>query len=314
MTSILTLRRHGDVFSRARQKEQENESAPSVPADEVLGLQRFEDLPVWYQDNPCIRAGYRPVSYSSPSCFYSCAFLHNETINIYSHFIPAILSIISQIFLQRMISTHFPHASLQDRLIFSINLLAATASLLLSSAYHTLMSHSYRVSSLWLRIDYVGILTLILGSFFSGIYVGFYTEPTLKWVYWSMIITLTLITAVLVIHPRLQGLSYRHIRTSAFVATGLSGFAPVCHGLCLYGWEEMWVRSGMPYWFLEGIVYGIGAFFFATRLPEAAWPGKFDIWGSSHQIFHVLVVLGGTVHLAGVWDAYSWNYHRFVHI
>lgn len=61
-------------------------------------------------------------------------------------------------------------------------------------------------------------------------------------------------------------------------------------------------------------MYGCGAFFFATRFPESMWPGKFDIWFSSHQIFHVLVVVGSIVHLAGVWDAYSWNYYRYVHI
>jgi adiponectin receptor len=212
-----------------------------------------------------------------------------------------------------MVGNHFPHAPLQDRLVFSINLLAATVALLLSSMYHTLMNHSFHVSSLWLRIDYVGILTLILGSFFSGIFVGFYREPKLRWVYWSMIITLSSITAILVIHPRLQGLSYRGMRTAAFVATGLSGFAPIGHGLWLYGWDEMWIRSGMPFWLLEGIMYGCGAFFFASRFPESVWPGKFDIWFSSHQIFHVLVVAGSIVHMAGVWDAYSWNYHRYVH-
>jgi adiponectin receptor len=172
------------------------------------------------------------------------------------------------------------------------------------------MNHSFPISSLWLRIDYIGILTLILGSFFSGIFVGFYCEPLLQRVYWSMIITLSLIASVLVLHPQLQGLKYRSHRTSAFVATALSGFAPIGHGLFLYGWEEMWVRSGMPFWFLEGLVYGSGAFFFASRFPESRWPGKFDIWFSSHQIFHVLIVMACAVHLMGVWDAYRWNYHN----
>jgi len=172
------------------------------------------------------------------------------------------------------------------------------------------MNHSYKVSSLWLRIDYVGILILILGSFFSGIFVGFYCEPSLQRLYWSMIITLSLISSVLVLHPRLQGLKYRSLRTTAFIATSLSGFAPVGHGLWLYGWDEMRIRSGMLYWFVEGVVYGVGAFFFMSRFPESAWPGKFDIWFSSHQIFHVLVVLAGCVHLLGVWKAYEWNYQN----
>jgi adiponectin receptor len=315
MTSILTLRRHGDVFTRAGSGEgQETASVSTAPVYESPRLQRFEDLPVWYQDNPSIHSGYRPVSYSSQRCFHSWTFLHNETVNIYTHLIPAIFSIFAQVTLQAMLTRHFPQASLQDRIIFSINLLAGTTALLLSSMYHTLMNHSFHVSSLWLRIDYVGILTLILGSFFSGIYVGFYHEPVLCWTYWTMIITLSLITAILVIHPNLQGVSYRSFRTAAFVATGMSGFAPVGHGLWMYGWEEMWVRSGMPFWFLEGLIYSIGALFFATRFPESRWPGKFDIFFSSHQIFHILVVMGSVVHFAGVWDAYRWHYEKSIHI
>ena len=125
-----------------------------------------------------------------------------------------------------------------------------------------------------------------------------------------MITIFSLITSALVLHPGLQARHYRAYRTNAFVLTGLSGFAPIFHGLYQYGWEEMWVRSGMPFWFLEGIVYGTGAFIFATRFPECVWPAKFDMWGSSHQIFHVLVVTGALVHLRGVWTALAWNYEH----
>ena len=72
----------------------------------------------------------------------------------------------------------------------------------------------------------------------------------------------------------------------------------------------MWERSGMPYWFLEGVVYGFGAMIFATRFPESKWPGRFDMYGTSHQIFHVFVVGAAVVHLWGVWSAYRWNYEN----
>ncbi|KAN0102016.1 adiponectin receptor protein 1 [Hyaloscypha variabilis] len=315
MTSILTLRRHGDVFTRAgSRKEREIDNASTTPSRDPRFLQRFEDLPVWYQDNPSIHSGYRPVSNSSHHCFRSWTFLHNETLNIYTHLLPALITLLAQLALQSHLTHYFPHATPQDRAIFSLNLLACTIALLLSTLYHTLMNHSLAISSLWLRIDYLGILLLILGSFFSGIYVGFYDSPARRWTYWTMILFLSLLTALLVIHPKLQGLAYRSVRTAAFVATGLSGFAPVGHGLWLYGWDEMWVRSGMPFWFLEGIIYGIGAAFFATRWPESKWPGKFDFFCSSHQIFHVLVVAGSVVHFMGVWDAYRWHYERFVHL
>jgi len=209
-----------------------------------------------------------------------------------------------------MITQSFPEASLRDRFVFSISLLATTVATALSTLYHTFMNHSQYVSYLCLRVDYIGILTLILGSFFSGVFVGFYCEPFLQRVYWTMILNLSVITSVLVMHPKLQGLEWRSYRAWAFVITGLSGFAPIGHGLFKYGWSQMWVRSGMPFWFLEGVIYIVGAIFYVSRFPETKWPGKYDIWGSSHQIFHVLVVIAAATHFSGVWSAYAWNYEH----
>lgn len=122
------------------------------------------------------------------------------------------------------------------------------------------------------------------------------------------ILSLGLITSVLVVHPNLQGLKWRAFRVCAFVCTGLSGFAPLANGLILHGWEQMWRQSGMPYYLLEGALLVLGALFYAARCPESVKPGKFDIWGQSHQIFHVLVVLATVVHLVGIWEAFGYNY------
>lgn len=49
------------------------------------------------------------------------------------------------------------------------------------------MNHSAPISDLWSRIDYTGIVVLILGDFVPGIYVGFYCERTLRNTYWTMV-------------------------------------------------------------------------------------------------------------------------------
>lgn len=43
-------------------------------------------------------------------------------------------------------------------------------------------------------------------------------------------------------------------------------------------------------------------------MPEAWRPGGFDIWGHSHQIFHVLMAVGLTVHFSAFVKA--WDYTR----
>ena len=231
-------------------------------------LRTFDELPTWCQDNPYIQYGYRPVCHLAFTCIQSLLYLHNESVNIYTYLFPALIIVLGQNSAYGQITRRFPEATSTDRLIFNLNIVAALVTALLSSTYHTLMNHSCAISALRLRIDCAGIPLLIQSSVISRTYVRFYCEPFLQKAYWTMITSLSTIAAFLVLHPKLQGLKWRCTRTTAFVLTRLSGFAPIGHGLLLYGWSEMWERSGMPFWLLEGAAYGIGTAFFTTRIPE----------------------------------------------
>lgn len=66
----------------------------------------------------------------------------------------------------------------------------------------------------------------------------------------------------------------------------------------------------MPYYLGEGLLLILGALFYATRIPESIRPGVFDIWGCSHQIFHVLVVAATSVQAYGILQAYDYNYQE----
>ncbi|RMZ85728.1 hypothetical protein DV737_g531, partial [Chaetothyriales sp. CBS 132003] len=215
----------------------------SIPRQESTRLLTWELLPEWYQDAPLIRSGYRSIYHSSSACFKSMLAIHNETVNIWTHLVPAFGFTFGIFLLQFAIHLYYPEASMIDRVVFAVNIFCAIVTLTLSSLYHTLMCHSEWVSNLWLRLDYVGILSLILGSFFSGIYVGFYCESTYRTIYWGMIIIFSATAANFVLNPHFQGLKFRALRTWAFILTGLSGFVPIAHGLILYGWNEMWIRE-----------------------------------------------------------------------
>ena len=109
-------------------------------------------------------------------------------------------------------------------------------------------------------------------------------------------------------NPKFQGRRFRNLRVATFLLTGCSGFAPLVHGLKLFGFAQMNKQSGMPYYLFEGFLLILGAFFYATRLPESVRPGRFDVWGCSHQIFHILVVAATCVHAYGIWRAYEYYY------
>jgi adiponectin receptor len=93
-----------------------------------------------------------------------------------------------------------------------------------------------------------------------------------------------------------------------FVMMGLSAVAPVIHGLRLYGLEQMRKTIALDWVVLQGFLYILGAALYAARFPERVKPGLFDIWGSSHQIFHVLVVLAAASHLVGLIKAFDYEY------
>ena len=97
----------------------------------------------------------------------------------------------------------------------------------------------------------------------------------------------------------------------------------------LFGFSQMVKQSGMPYYVGEGLVLLLGALFYTvsissryaecekpltsipqTRIPECFKPGRFDIFGCSHQIFHVLVVLATAIQLIGILAAFDYNYNH----
>ena len=58
--------------------------------------------------------------------------------------------------------------------------------------------------------------------------------------------------------------AWRPFRACIFVITGLSGIAPVVHGVYLYGTEEMNKSVGLWWVILQGVLYVSGAFFYAV--------------------------------------------------
>ncbi|KAL7902405.1 mPR-like GPCR protein [Trichoderma sp. SZMC 28014] len=265
-------------------------------------------LPSWHQDNKFILHGYRPISGSARLSFRSWSYIHNESVNIYSHLIPAVVFLLGEWYILQYLTSRYSHITGVDIFIISFFLLTAVICLGLSTTYHTLMNHSREVDQFWLRFDLVGIVVLTLGDFVSGIYMIFWCEPLERRIYWSMIGVLGSITIFIMVNPYFQGKKFRAFRVLAFVGTGLSGFAPLIHGITMFGWSQMMKQSGMPYYLAEAVFLLSGALVYVTRFPESRFPGKFDIYGSSHQLFHILVVFATVAQLIGILVAFDYNY------
>lgn len=121
----------------------------------------------------------------------------------------------------------------------------------------------------------------------------------------SQIVTVGAVTAKLVLDPAYQDMRYRLHRLAAFVATALTGLAPVTHSILTFESTRLW-NSGMQWYFLEGGLLITGVCFYASHIPERLAPGKFDMCFYSHFLFHCFVVFASISHFYGTWSAFSW--------
>lgn len=278
------------------------------PPKLVKRLLHWDDLPHWQRDNHHIHTGYRPASSSFLSSFQSLGYLHNETVNIYSHLLPAVIAAPAAYGLYHLLSPRYRNAAESDILAFSCFFTGAAFCLGMSATYHTISNHSPVVARIGNALDYIGIVGLIVGSFVPSVFYGFYCVPDLQHRYWTMICTIGMGCVVVSALPRFRTPTWRPFRAAMFVGMGLSAVFPVIHGVILFGFDRMRQQIGLSWLFLQGFLYILGAGIYAARVPERLMPGRFDIVGSSHQIFHVLVVCAATAHLTGLLKAFDYRH------
>jgi adiponectin receptor len=147
----------------------------------------WDDLPSWQQDNHYIRSGYRPASSSFKKSFASLGYLHNESVNIYSHFVGAVIFSSAAVVLYAAIKPRYESAAPSDVLAFGCFFAGAALCLGMSGTYHTISNHSPIVNRMGNKLDYVGIVFLITGSFIPSIFYGFYCHSHLQEFYWTMV-------------------------------------------------------------------------------------------------------------------------------
>ncbi|GAV67988.1 HlyIII domain-containing protein [Cephalotus follicularis] len=167
--------------------------------------------------------------------------------------------------------------------------------LLASSTCHLLSCHSERLSGIMLRLDYAGIAALICTSFYPPVYYSFMCYPFFCNLYLGFITVLGIAAVLVSMVPVFQKPEFRTMRASLFFGMGLSGVAPILHKLIWFSHQPEALHTTW-YEILMGVFYGVGALVYATRIPERWMPGKFDIAGHSHQLFHVFVVAGAYTH------------------
>ncbi len=123
----------------------------------------------YYQTDQYILDGYRRITNSFRGCLLSLFYIHNESGNVYTHLIASLIMVMFLIFYNG-----------RDYLIYSCFCIGAVACLSTSTTFHLCMCHSFPVKNVLNRLDYVGIIFLIFGSYIAVIYYLFFCSPILQ--------------------------------------------------------------------------------------------------------------------------------------
>ena len=183
---------------------------------------------------------------------------------------------------------------------FYAYLCGAMFCLLMSSACHLLACHSEHACYVLLRLDYAGITGLIVTSFYPLVYYTFLCDPLVQALYLGFITASGAAAVAVSLLPVFERPELRWARAGLFACMGMSGLVPIVHKMVVFGARpEAVVTTG--YEMAMGASYLAGVAVYATRVPERWMPGRFDLAGHSHQLFHVLVIAGAYAHyLAGL--------------
>jgi len=103
-----------------------------------------------------------------------------------------------------------------------------------------------------------------------------------------------------------QSREWRSFRYYIFASLGFYGFAPIFHVL-FFNYDVHQVKVAMALATCQGLVYLGGGGIYASRVPERWFPGRFDLFFNSHQIWHVCVVLAALIHWRACMMLLEWR-------
>lgn len=175
-----------------------------------------------------------------------------------------------------------------------------------SYSFHTFTNHSPRTWYITSQLDHLGIVLVIWGSTVPSAHFGYYCDPQLQHFFWYLATAAALLCAFVTFHPMFRTPAGLKTRLLLYTILGLSSFLPAIHGVRINGFAEHDRRMGLSHFIGLGILNGSGGGVYGARIPERWYPKRFDIFGSSHQIMHVLVICGAWCYSVGLLRAFDY--------
>ena len=270
--------------------------------DEVLGI--FKE--------PYIRSGYRQAG--KPLYFYlaSLFHLHNDTLNIWTHLLPSVYYVYKIHEIGQEVDFYNDVTS-WGVLVLSLSGLLYTA---LSTLAHTFQAKSEMHHLVLYQLDFIGIGLYIYGA---GVSAHYYIAPEYYYAYsinelfvpvsagLSLLFMICSSAALLLYRPPYPPQKKLWNLGSGLLAATWCIIPTVVRQLQLLQQiafpdksDPANTEESMTMFFLyviASVLLVMALWCFGSHYPERMSPGKFDIYGHSHMLFHVFASAASVIHL-----------------
>lgn len=241
---------------------------------------------------PGVVYGYRKTNQPLHYYLISLFQLHNETFNAWTHIVGFFVVWVTMAEYHEILD-FWTNKHSWAMLVLGVCVLLAS---FVSSCVHLFHSKSENWHYNAFMIDYIGAVLYAYGSGVMAFYVcsdkamyhaieNFYF-PVL-WFY-SLFNFACLSYAKLTFGHDIKSRKRKYIMVGAMAGNAVLLTVPMGPRYIKCLLETDCHISSLNHLTLVYLLFGLQAFFFASHLPELLIPGKFDIFGQGHQIFHVL--------------------------
>ncbi|KAJ8407019.1 hypothetical protein AAFF_G00292950 [Aldrovandia affinis] len=289
--ATIVMERIGRLFINLQQvrkvPQMLTEMAPSMP-----GTLRDSEVPRFFRERH-IHGGYRPLHQAWRYYFLSLFQRHNETVNVWTHLLGALLVLVR--FAQLAETVDFGgdvHAWPLLILLFS-----SMTYMSCSATAHLLAAKSELCHFSFFFLDYVGVAQYQYGS----AVVHFYYTVEEEW--HAHIHGVFMPAAALLCCLSCLGCCYGKYRNHS-LPHWVRKVGQVVPSSLAYAWDTspvfhrvLWHSPGrardpaLPFHCGQVAFFLSSALFFTQPLPERWFPGRCDFLLQGHQLFHVLLVL-----------------------
>uniref|UniRef100_A0A3B3CNZ4 Progestin and adipoQ receptor family member VI n=1 Tax=Oryzias melastigma TaxID=30732 RepID=A0A3B3CNZ4_ORYME len=291
---------------RFREVCQRGRGAIRLPTDmlsfKLPQLFDIHQVPKVFREDGII-SGYRHPRSSALDCLLSSFQMNNETVNIWTHFLPT-WYFLWRFFLLCSTVNFLSDSYTWPLLVYMLLICVYPFTSCCAHVFSTMSPESRHICYFF---DYGALSLYSLGCAIS---YGYYVMPDCwvnSWIQQHFVpiaVGNSLFCTSMSCYSRFVELQFpqrsKALRTGAFVVPFLFDTVPLFYRVLLFCWGGCGMGDALSNHCYHLLFAFLTCFLFTAHLPERLAPGRFDYFGHSHQLFHIAAVVGTHFQMEGV--------------